>query len=298
LTGQHVLGSPVYMSPEQLRNATDIDGRADIWSIGIVAYEMLSGDPPFDGAGVGEIFAAILEQVPAPLTEKNPKITQELSDIVAKCLCRDPNERWEDVGKLARALAPFGSEAQAPLVERADQVLARARQMHVQRTPLETRRVVAAIEAAATRAITTSTRNEPALLLLTKPRNEKDVATTREDGVSTQIQHMARRSPLRVAALVFGLVAVLGLCTFGAVRATRSSSAAVRAAADHGAASVGATGETNPASPAESAEENEDPPLVMDLPSNPNGPRSPARARGSKTNGGKPQRPKFLNSRE
>ena len=69
LTGHAVLGSPVYMSPEQLRNAKEIDGRADLWSLGIVAYEMLTGRVPFDGDGVGEIFAAILEQEPIPVVE-------------------------------------------------------------------------------------------------------------------------------------------------------------------------------------------------------------------------------------
>ncbi|MCA9579888.1 MAG: serine/threonine protein kinase, partial [Myxococcales bacterium] len=72
LTGHAVLGSPVYMSPEQLRNAKEIDGRADLWSLGIVAYEMLTGTVPFDGDGVGEIFAAILEQDPVPPHERNP----------------------------------------------------------------------------------------------------------------------------------------------------------------------------------------------------------------------------------
>src|SRR5262245_23332225 len=110
LTGQHVLGSPVYMSPEQLRNSDDIDGRADIWSIGVVLYEMIAGDPPFDGDGVGEIFAAILEKEPVPLAERSPKVPKELSDIVTKCLRRDPNERWDDAGQLASALAPFGSD--------------------------------------------------------------------------------------------------------------------------------------------------------------------------------------------
>ncbi|HVH41689.1 MAG TPA: serine/threonine-protein kinase, partial [Labilithrix sp.] len=133
LTGQHVLGSPVYMSPEQLRNATDIDARADIWSIGVVAYEMLIGEPPFDGDGVGEIFAAILEKDAVPATVKNAKIPKALSDVVAKCLRRDPKERWQDAAQLARALAPFGTEPQTAIAERAEQVLARARQMKVQK---------------------------------------------------------------------------------------------------------------------------------------------------------------------
>jgi serine/threonine-protein kinase len=293
LTGQHVLGSPVYMSPEQLRNATDIDARADIWSIGIVTYEMLTGDPPFDGEGVGEIFAAILETEAVPLTEKNPKIPRELSDIVAKCLRRDPNERWEDVGQLARALAPFGSEPQWGTVERAEQVLARSKHMRALKTPLETRRVVEAIEAAASRAITTGTKTDPALLLT----KAKGASITRADGVSTRIVLFARRSPARAIAAGLGLVTVLGLCAIGGLRATRSSAAAERASTEHEPSRAQTPEESGPA-PTDSAGSSEsEPPLVMELPSNANGDRTP-RARGSKAKGGKPQRPKFLNSRE
>ncbi len=294
LTGQHVLGSPVYMSPEQLRNAPDIDGRADIWSIGICAYELLAGEPPFDGAGVGEIFAAILEKEPVPLADKDPKIPREVSDIIARCLRRSPSERWEDVGQLARALAPFGSEAQMPMVERAEQVLARAKQMRTPMTPIETRRIVDAIEAAASRARTMATISAPAPVIL-KP---KDGGATIEDGVRTRLAHFAQRSPILAAAVALALIAVLGVSTFGAVRLTRSSSAA-----EHRTTPVEATPTTAPEVPTSAPDERpdsadaEEPPVVMELPPSPSGDKSVQRPRGS-TKMPKPQRPKFLNSRE
>jgi serine/threonine-protein kinase len=108
LTGHHVLGSPVYMSPEQLRNAKEIDGRADLWSLGVVVYEMLTATTPFDADGVGEIFAAILANDPVPLAERNTNVPPGLSDVVTKCLKRDAAERWQDAGELARALIPYG----------------------------------------------------------------------------------------------------------------------------------------------------------------------------------------------
>ncbi len=122
LTGQAVLGSPVYMSPEQLRNAKDIDARADIWSLGVVAYELLSGKPPFDGEGVGEIFAAILEKDPEPLHVKNWRLPPEVSAIIAKAIQRKPEDRWSDAAEMAKALKPFGSGVYTPLIERAEQV--------------------------------------------------------------------------------------------------------------------------------------------------------------------------------
>lgn len=292
LTGHHVLGSPVYMSPEQLRNATDIDARADIWSIGVVAYELLAGEPPFDGEGVGEIFAAILEKEPIPLCEKNANVPREVSDIVAKCLRRAPSERWEDVAQLARALAPFGSDPQKATIERAEQVLLRARQMRTTQTPLETRRVVDAIDAAATRAITTATRSAP--LPLVKQRD--DAAATIVDGLGARVALFARRSPVRAAVAALGLAAVLALCTFGAVHLTRSSAAAPSALASPMLAQ--APEDPAPRSADEGGEAaDDDPPLVMELPPTPNGEKPAQRARGG-TKGSKPQRPKFLNSRE
>ena len=296
LTGQHVLGSPVYMSPEQLRNAADIDARADIWSVGIVAYELLAGVPPFDGDGVGEIFAAILEKEPIPLVEKNPKIPREVSDIVARCLRRSPSERWDDVAQLARALAPFGSEPHAAIIERAEQLLTRAKQLRVPKTPLETRRVVEAIDAAATRAITHATRTSPALPLA-KPKD--DVATI-ADGPRARLALFARRAPLRATGLGLGALAVLGLCAFGAVRIARSSVTTASPPPVTGtmlSSTTDGTMSDNGATEDQTGIAEAEPPVVMELPPSPSGEKPSQRARGS-SKSGKPHRPKFLNSRE
>ena len=296
LTGQHVLGSPVYMSPEQLRNATNIDARADIWSIGVVAYELLCGEPPFDGDGVGEIFAAILEKEPVPLVEKDPTIPRELSDIIAKCLRRDPDERWENAGQLAKAIAPFGSPQNA-IVERTEHVLARAKQLKALKTPPEARRVVDAIDAAASRAMTTSTSTGP-LLPLVRP---KEASTTIADGMSTRFARLTWQSPARTAAVTLGLLVILGLSAVGAVHLTRASRAGEGTVAQSGLNATDPTATNQPQE--EMVDDSEsDPPLVMDLPSDsastPSIGRPPPRARGGKPTNGKPQRPKFLKARE
>lgn len=162
LTGQHVLGSPVYMPPEQLRNAKTIDGRADLWSLGIVVYELLSSTVPFDADGVGEIFAAILQNEPEPLHVRNPKVPRGLSDVIAKCLKKEVSERWQDAAELARALMPYGSGAWNDLVPRIEAIVARARMLKTLPTPIETRIVVGAIAEAAERAkATTGSRSVP-----------------------------------------------------------------------------------------------------------------------------------------
>jgi serine/threonine-protein kinase len=299
LTGRHVLGSPVYMSPEQLRNATEIDARADIWSIGIVGYELLAGAPPFDGEGVGEIFAAILEKSPVPLSEKNPKVPEELSNIIGKCLRREPNERWADVGQLARALAPFGSDPKTPVVERTEQVLARARQLQTLTTPMEARRIVDAIDAAAERAMTTAGRSFPVVPL---PEAKKEPSTSQS--LPSRVASFARRRPLVMASAAAGVAALLALSVLGAARQTRPSLAASQAAEEEGATLPAAStnAQAPPVTSAVRAEETEgddaDQPLFMDLPATPGATRKPVRSDAPKTSATKPQRPKFLKTRE
>ena len=196
LTGQHVLGSPTYMSPEQLRNATNLDPRADLWSLGVVGYELLSGVPPFDGDGVGEIFAAILEQTPVPLHERASWVPAAVSA-----------ERWADAAEVARALAPWGSDATAVTVDRTEQVLARARMMATPKTPIEARRVVDAIDAAAERAKA----HDTAPVLLVARRKEPAPV-----GMSGRFHAFAQRSPMKVGVLAAALTLVLGIGVLGA----------------------------------------------------------------------------------
>jgi serine/threonine-protein kinase len=105
-----LLGSPYYMSPEQLRSSKSVDARADIWSIGIILYELLTGTPPFAGDNFGELFAAILETDAPSLSSKRNDVPPQFEHVVMRCLQRRPENRYANVGELAAALAPFASQ--------------------------------------------------------------------------------------------------------------------------------------------------------------------------------------------
>ena len=116
-------GSPTYMSPEQVRDAELVDPRTDIWSIGVVLYELLTGRTPFEADGVGETFAAVLARTPEPVRTLRPDVPAELDAAVIRCLSQDPEQRFADVGQLAAAIAPFGTGACTSLVETIEQTL-------------------------------------------------------------------------------------------------------------------------------------------------------------------------------
>jgi serine/threonine protein kinase len=101
-------GTPLYMSPEQLRSTTQVDARTDIWSLGVVLYELLTGVPPFGGDDLPQMCTNIIAGEPQGLIELRPSATPELEAIVLRCLEKDPAKRFRNVGELAGALAPLG----------------------------------------------------------------------------------------------------------------------------------------------------------------------------------------------
>jgi serine/threonine protein kinase len=104
---QMALGSPVYMSPEQIRRSDQVDARSDIWAVGCVLFELLTGVTAFDEPSLLELSAAILEREPVPLITLRPDAPEELEEVVLRCLNKDPAKRFQNVAELAVALYPF-----------------------------------------------------------------------------------------------------------------------------------------------------------------------------------------------
>jgi serine/threonine protein kinase len=98
-----VLGTPAYLSPEQIEGRRQ-DGRSDLFSLGVVLYEMITGVRPFLGNSLGEVCAQILTANPIPPSKLNPSVPAALDRIIARCLAKNPEERYQSGNDLARAL--------------------------------------------------------------------------------------------------------------------------------------------------------------------------------------------------
>ncbi len=105
--GDAVFGSPLYMSPEQMTAATKADERSDIWSIGVVLYELVTGRTPFEAENMAGLAVAIATQPPRRLRGDAPAAPPELEAVIEKCLQKDPALRYPNVGELAADLEPF-----------------------------------------------------------------------------------------------------------------------------------------------------------------------------------------------
>ena len=103
-TAGPVVGTPEYMSPEQARGLPEIDFRADIYSLGIIGYRMLTGRPPFRGRDTADTLAKQINEAPVPLRELNPTIPKGLADAIMRCLQKDPWERFPNALDLRGAL--------------------------------------------------------------------------------------------------------------------------------------------------------------------------------------------------
>lgn len=121
-----VMGSPLYMSPEQMSSSRNVDMRTDIWALGVILYESLTGRVPFEAETMPQLCGMILQDPPRPIQELRPDLPQGLQHAVLRCLEKNRDQRFNNVAELAYALAPFGQPAAQRSAERISRVLGAA----------------------------------------------------------------------------------------------------------------------------------------------------------------------------
>ncbi|WP_437782168.1 protein kinase domain-containing protein [Sorangium sp. So ce1097] len=176
-----MLGSPVYMPPEQMRSSRSVDARSDIWALGAILYRLLTGRPPFEAPALAELMLLVATAEPVPPSALRSDLPPGLERVILHCLQKDPAHRPQTVAELSLALAPFAPAGGQERAERAARILAAA--------PAPSRPGASASTPRPGSHPSYTTGPAPSLL-----------PTTRVLGrTSTPAQAAPRRAPLRVA---------------------------------------------------------------------------------------------------
>jgi serine/threonine-protein kinase len=113
-----LMGSPLYMSPEQMRSARTVNSQTDIWALGTILFELLAGKPPFLADSLPELVIRASTEPPPPLRDSRPELPAGLEAVILRCLEKDRENRYPNVAELALALMPFAPKRAKASVER------------------------------------------------------------------------------------------------------------------------------------------------------------------------------------
>jgi serine/threonine-protein kinase len=113
-----LMGSPLYMSPEQMQASKAVDARTDIWALGVILFELVSGGTPFDAEVVTELVIKIATQQPTSVRSLRPDVPLGLEQVILRCLEKDAGKRYRNVGELALALEAFAPKRARSSIER------------------------------------------------------------------------------------------------------------------------------------------------------------------------------------
>jgi serine/threonine protein kinase len=221
-----VLGTPFYMSPEQVRDAKAVDYRTDIWSLGLILHELLSGSPAFEGTTLPGVCAAIAADPPAALRLKRPEVPLQVEAIVLKCLEKDPAKRFQSARELIAMLSPWAGRAET--AASSDTTVRSSSPLGFELEELQTGSTLALTPQPDTGTLASAafTRSGPRLIALAA-RDSKNEATVVEPSLapkSTAPGLGARQK----AVLAVGSALLLALAYF-ALRQSRSERAEARA---------------------------------------------------------------------
>jgi serine/threonine-protein kinase len=118
-----IMGSPLYMAPEQMRSARKADVRSDIWALGVILFELLTGEVPFNADTMPELCLKVVSDPPRAIAELRNDVPVGIVEAINKCLAKDPNDRYQNAAELASALEPFAPAASRNAAARARMVL-------------------------------------------------------------------------------------------------------------------------------------------------------------------------------
>ena len=113
-----MLGSPLYMSPEHLQSSKDVDTRTDIWALGVILYELVTGKPPFGGEHLAELMFSIVSAPPTPMRSYLPQLSDGFEAVIQRCLQKRRDARFSSIAEFAGALLPFAPQRALASVER------------------------------------------------------------------------------------------------------------------------------------------------------------------------------------